>query len=635
MRDHIRHGELMPGVEIGIKIDQTLTQDAMGPMAYLQFEAMGLSRVQTEISASYVDINTLQTGHESTDDQIYLQTVAARYGVQFSKAGNGNCHHVHMQRFGKAGRTLLGTDPLASMAGALGMLAFSCGGLDVALAMCGRPYHLLMPSVCNVILKGKMRKWVSAKDLALELLRRLGSNGGAGKIFEFTGEGVRSLNVEERAAIAGMTAELGAVSAIFPSDQQTKAYLAAHGRGRDWKALAPDKQCHYDEKMEISLHQLEPMAAQAGGAEPACPVRKLPASPVHQVVIGGAVNGGYHDLSIAARILKGRTAHPDVSLVIAPASLTALTALQETGELKYLLDAGARILEPGNGISVGIGQVPGCEQFSLRTTHRNLQELNGARGIRMCICSVETAAQSAIRGALTSAKAISSTAPAKHPKTAKPSNALIVVPPAKGATVQIIRGPNIRPVPTNDVLPDDLKGEVLVQTGDFFSVDQILAQNADNQLQRSNIPALARYLFHSLDPHFIQHAREAGGGFILAGENYGQGASGEYAAMAMMYLKIRAVLAKSFSRTHGISLINFGILPLTFTDPTQAESIHPGDRLEVPFVRHMLQNDKPLVLQNRTKHRDYHVSHNLTHRQVEIILAGGLLNYIRARQKPR
>ena len=633
INDHLFDGELITGSEIAIEIDQTLTQDSLGTMAYLQFEAMSIPRVKTKLSVNYIDHNTLQTGYENADDHKYLQTVAGRHGVYFSKAGNGCSHQIHIENFAVPGQTMLGTDSHACMSGALGMLAISAGSLDVALGMSGQPYYMIMPKVKNIVLNGKLGANVSAKDISLELLRRLTVRGGAGQILEFSGDGLKYLDLPARATIAHMAVELGAVTAIFPSDEITQAYLKTQKRGKTFKSLSADKTCKYDEQLVLNLARLDPLIAQPDSPDNVILARKARNTEINQVLIGTSGNGSYEDLSKVAEILKGNSVHENVSLAIVPASKQVLENLARDGYLTDLIHAGARILEPSNSVTMGIGQVPGSGQVSLRTTHRNSSGLSGCKTAKVYLCSPQTAALSAVKGTIADPRSLKKAIKGGQLKTPVQDGSLLIAPPRYGVKVQVVRGPNIKPIPSSDMMPEEMRSSVLLRLGDNFSIEQILPQGAQYQLMRSNIPALSRYLFRGVDPQFIQHARQAGGGFLVGGENYGQGASGENAAMALMYLKTKAVLAKSFSRQHRASLINFGILPLTFVDPGSYENIKQGDVLEIPFAKHMLLKNQPLVVKNATKHRDYNVEHGLSNRQIEIIIAGGLLNYIRQSQK--
>ena len=470
------------------------------------------------------------------------------------------------------------------------------------------------------------------KIIALELLRRLTVRGGAGQILEFSGDGLKYLDIPARATIAHAASELGAVTAIFPSDEVTQAYLKNQKRTKAYKNFVPDKGCNFDEQLVLNLARLDPLIAQPDSPDNVLPVRKVKNTEINQVIIGTSGNGSYEDLSKVAEILKGNSVHENVNLAIAPASKQVLENLAKNGQLTDLIHAGARILEPSNSVTMGIGQVPGSDQVSLRTTHRNSAGLSGCKSAKVYLCSPQTAALSAIKGVISDPRSLKKTIKGSTLASPLQDGSLLIEPPRYGVKVQVIRGPNIKPIPSSDLFPEDIRTSVLLHLGDNFSIEQILPQGAEYQLMRSNIPALSRYLFRGVDTQFIQHARQANGGLIVGGENYGQGASGENAAMALMYLKTKAVLAKSFSRQHRASLINFGILPLTFVDPGSYENIKQGDVLEIPFAKHMLLKNQPLVVKNATKHRDYNVEHGLSNRQIEIILAGGLLNYIRQNQ---
>ncbi|MDI3279912.1 MAG: aconitate hydratase, partial [Bacillota bacterium] len=585
---HLLAGEPLPGREIALRIDQTLTQDATGTMAYLQFEALGLPRVRTELSVSYVDHNTLQTGFENADDHLFLQTAAAKYGVYFSRAGNGICHQVHLERFARPGRTLLGSDSHTPTAGGMGMLAIGAGGLDVAVAMGGGPFYLNMPRVLLVRLRGRLKPWVSAKDVILELLRRLTVKGGVGKVLEYGGEGVATLSVPERATIANMGAELGATSSVFPSDEVTRDFLRRQGREEQWVPLAADPDAEYDEVLELDLSSLEPLVARPHSPDAVVPVREAGPVPVQQVCIGSCTNSSYVDLMRVAGILRGKRVHPDVSLVISPGSRQVLTMLARNGALADLVEAGARILECACGPCIGMGQAPPSGGVSVRTFNRNFEGRSGTADARVYLASPETAAATALTGVLTDPRTLGEPISVDLPDRFPADDSLILPPAPDPERVQIRRGPNIKPLPRREPLPESLEGEVLLVVGDDITTDHILPGGSKVLPLRSNIPAIAEYTFSSLDPSFATRAKAAGGGFIVGGQNYGQGSSREHAALAPMYLGIKAVLASSFARIHRANLINFGILPLTFIDPADAGRIKQGDRLRLPRVKEEL-----------------------------------------------
>jgi len=629
IREHLVSGEMIPGQEIGLRIDQTLTQDATGTMAYLQFETLGLERVRTERSVSYVDHNMLQTDFRNADDHRYLQSVAAKYGLYFSRPGNGICHQVHLERFGVPGKTLLGSDSHTPTAGGLGMLAIGAGGLDVAVAMAGAPFYVPMPQVVLVWLTGELQPWVSAKDVILELLRRLSVKGGVGKVFEYGGPGVASLSVPQRATITNMGAELGATSSLFPSDENTRRFLAAQGREADWRPLSADPDATYDEVIELDLSALEPLIAQPHSPDNVVPVRELAGLPVDQVCIGSCTNSSVVDLETVAAILRGKTVHPRLSLTISPGSKQALTMIGQSGALASLVAAGARILEAACGPCIGMGQAPASGAVSLRSFNRNFEGRSGTADAKLYLASAEVCAVAAIRGEITDPRELG-----KAPQVHMPSHFVIndnmILPPAEDPSkVEIIRGPNIKPLPTRGPLEDPLEGEVLLITEDNVTTDHIMPAGAQILPLRSNIPALSEYAFTRIDPTFPKRAREAGGGLIVGGENYGQGSSREHAALVPMYLGIKAVLAKSFARIHRANLINFGILPLVFADPADYGRLRQGDRLRLEGVRQALEGGQPLTVQNLTQGYSFPVRYDLSPRQVQIILAGGLLNYIK------
>jgi len=627
--EHLVSGELTPGTEIAIRIDQTLTQDATGTMAYLQFEALDIPRVRTKLSLSYVDHNTLQTGFENADDHRFLQSIAAKKGVYFSRPGNGICHHVHLERFAVPGQTLLGSDSHTPTAGGMGMIAIGAGGLDVAVAMAGQPFYLRMPKVLNVVLKGRLRRWVTAKDVILEILRRLSVKGGVGWILEYSGDGVGMLSVPERATIANMGAELGATTSVFPSDQMTRRFLRSQRRASDWKPLAADRGCSYDDQIEINLREIEPLVACPDSPDNVVPASKLRDVKVNQVIIGSCTNSSYRDLAVAAGILRGRKVHPEVSLVIAPGSKQILQNISKSGILTDLILAGARLIECACGPCIGMGQAPASGTATLRTFNRNFKGRSGTLDAGIYLCSPETAAVSALKGHIEDPRTLRKRVTVREPVTYMVDDSMILPPAREPAKVEIIRGPNIKPLPINEPMPEVIRGRVLLKVGDNITTDDIMPAGAKILPLRSNIPAISEYVFSNIDPDFPKRARAAGGGFIVGGENYGQGSSREHAALAPMYLGIKAVIAKSFARIHRANLINFGILPLVFTDPRNYDELEPNTELEIPFVRHFLESGRPLVIKNVAKHVDYQVEHNLTPRQAQIVLAGGLLNFVK------
>lgn len=623
-KKHLKSGSIAPGEKISIKIDQTLTQDATGTMAYLQFEAIGIPKVKTRLSVSYVDHNTLQTGFENADDHRFLQTIASKHGIYFSRPGNGICHQVHLERFGRPGETLLGSDSHTPTQGGLGMIAIGAGGLDVALAMAGQPFHLSMPKVLRVNLKNKLSPWVSAKDIILEILRRLTVKGGVGKVLEYSGPGVATLSIPERATITNMGAELGATTSIFPSDGVTKEFLKAQGRLNDWVELGPDKDARYDEEIEIDLKQLEPMIAKPHMPDNVCTVKELAGTKVHQVAIGSCTNSSFKDLMTVAKALKGKTVHPDVSVVISPGSKQVFKMIADNGALADLIASGARILESTCGPCIGMGQAPQTDAVSVRTFNRNFQGRSGTKNAQVYLASPEVAAACALTGEITDPRKLGVKAPKiQEPKKYLIDDNLIVAPSKK--KVEIFRGPNIKPLPKSEAMPDTLRGSVLLKTGDNITTDHIMPAGAKILPLRSNIPAISEHVFASVDPEFPKRAKEKGGGFVVGGANYGQGSSREHAALAPMYLGVKAVITKSFARIHLANLINFGILPLTFVNEKDYDNVAQGDELELAVAK----LDPPLVLKNKTKGTEYKVTHSLGDRDMAILKAGGALGYVK------
>lgn len=629
IESHLVSGRMIPGEEIAISIDQTLTQDSTGTMAYLQFEAMGVPRVRTKKSVAYIDHNTLQTGFENADDHKYIQTVAAKYGIYFSRPGNGICHQVHLERFGRPGWTLLGSDSHTPTAGGIGMLAIGAGGLDVAVAMAGGPYYFTMPKVCRVWLKGKLQPWVSAKDIILELLRRLTVKGGVGKIMEYAGEGVATLTVPERATIANMGAELGATTSIFPSDEVTRAFMRAQGREHEWIPLEADHDAQYDEEIEIDLSKLEPLVAQPHSPDNVDTVRNVGPIKVDQVAIGSCTNSSYLDLMRVAKILKGKTVHPDVSLVISPGSKQVYTMLARNGALADLIAAGARILECACGPCIGMGQAPATNAVSVRTFNRNFYGRSGTPSAKVYLTSPEVAAATALTGVLTDPRTLGEYPEVEMPETFEINDNCIIPPAPEGTHVEVVRGPNIKPFPVNKELPDTVEGIVLLKMEDNITTDHIMPSNAKLLPYRSNIPYLADYCLTLVDKDFPERARKAGGGFLVAGHNYGQGSSREHAALVPLYLGIKGVIAKSFARIHMANLINSGILPLIFVNEKDYDDIDQDDRLVIENAIEQIRQGNVIIVKNLTKNREIKVGLNLSPRLKEVILAGGLLNYTR------
>ena len=630
LKSHLVEGELTPDAKIAIRIDQTLTQDATGTMAYLQFEAMELPRVKTKLSVSYVDHNTLQTDFKNADDHLYLQSVAARYGIHFSRPGNGICHQVHLERFGVPGQTLLGSDSHTPTQGGLGMLAIGAGGLDVAMAMGGQPFELACPKVTSIRLEGKLQPFVSAKDVILEVLRVLTVKGGVGKIMEYTGPGVKSLSVPDRSTITNMGAELGATTSVFPSDARTLEFLKAQKRPKVWKELSADKDATYEEEIVINLDKLEPMVAQPHSPDNVTEVKKLKGVKVTQVAIGSCTNSSYRDLMAVANMLKGKTVHPGLSLLISPGSKQVFKMISDNGALATLIEAGARVLESACGPCIGMGAAPNSAGVSVRTFNRNFKGRSGTDDAGVYLVSPETAAACALKGEIADPrKSGVKWKSFSIPKSYEVNDNMIVTPPAsaKAAKVEIIRGPNIAPLPRFDKLPGRLGGRVLLKTGDNITTDDIMPAGAKVLPLRSNIPAISEYVFEKVDKTFPKRAKEAGGGFVIGGQNYGQGSSREHAAIAPKYLGVKAVIVKSFARIHMANLINFGILPLQFVNESDYDKIEQGDDLDID-VTNLSGN---LTLVNKTKGVEIPVKTGMGGRDLEVMKAGGLLGYAAAK----
>ncbi|MDR2201542.1 MAG: aconitate hydratase [Clostridiales bacterium] len=624
IKAHLVDGEPTAGGSIALTIDQTLTQDSTGTMAYLQFEAMNIGRVKTKRSVAYIDHNTLQSGFENADDHAYIQSVALKHGIAVSKPGNGICHQVHLERFSVPGQTLLGSDSHTPTCGGVGMLAIGAGGLDVAVAMGGEPLHLTMPKVTGVRLVGALQKNASAKDIILEVLRRLTVKGGVGRVMEYFGAGVESLTVPQRATIANMGAELGATTSIFPSDKRTREFLRAQGRENDFTELLPDPGCAYDEVLEIDLSALKPMAACPHSPDAVKTIKEIGPVRVDQVCIGSCTNSSYSDLMRAAAILKGKTVHPLVSLTVSPGSKQVFSMLASNGALADLINAGARILECACGPCIGMGQSPKTDAVSVRTFNRNFYARSGTRSAGVYLVSPETAAFTALTGVLTD--------PSDYPEIAsvpQPERFLIndnlILNPGDFKDIEVVRGPNIKPFPKAERLADTVTGKALITLPDNITTDHIMPSNAGLLPYRSNIPYLADYCLNPADPDFAERAKKEGGGFIVAGENYGQGSSREHAALAPLYLKIRAVLAKSFARIHRDNLINNGILPLVFENAADYDNVSPGDELVIENARAQIENGAVITVKNKTEKREYKTVLELTPRLKAIILAGGVL----------
>ena len=632
IKEHLVEGSMIPGEEIAIRIDHTLTQDATGTMAYLQFEAMGVPRVRTKRSVSYIDHNTLQTGFENADDHAYLQSVAAKYGIYFSRPGNGICHQVHLERFDVPGDTLLGSDSHTPTAGGLGMLAIGAGGLDVAAAMAGEPFYLPMPKVCLVRLSGKLQPWVSAKDVILEVLRRLTVKGGVGKVMEYGGDGIKSLSATDRATICNMGAELGATTSIFPSDEITRDFLKAQGREDDWRELLPDPDAEYDEVIDVNLDMLEPLIALPHSPDNVVRVVEVEGTKVDQVAIGSCTNSSLRDLMVVASVLKGRTVHPSVSLVISPGSKQVFEMVARNGMLADLISAGARILESACGPCIGMGQAPKTGGVSVRTFNRNFEGRSGTKTAQVYLSGPEVAVAAAINGVISDPRKLGQPPILDLPQRYIVDDRMIIPPSENPESVEIVRGPNIKPLPENTPLPESIRGKVLLKVGDNITTDHIMPAGSKVLPLRSNIPAISDYVFSSVDPEFSNRARQCGGGIIVGGENYGQGSSREHAALAPMYLGIKAVVAKSFARIHRQNLVNFGILPLKLINPADYELINQLDDIEIPGVAEALRNGQTeLDLIDKTTNARIKVTHDLSERERRVVLAGGRLNYIKAK----
>lgn len=629
---HLLEGEMVPGQDIGLKIDQTLTQDATGTMAYLEFEAMGVERVKTEKSVAYIDHNTLQTGFENADDHRFIQSVAKKHGIYYSRPGNGICHQVHLERFGKPGKTLIGSDSHTPTGGGIGMLAMGAGGLDVAVAMGGGAYHITMPKMLRVNLLGKLPAWVSAKDIILKVLQILSVKGGVGKIVEYAGPGVETLTVPERATITNMGAELGATTSIFPSDDVTRAFLKAQGREADWVPLSSDPDAVYDEEITIDLSELEPLAACPHSPDNVKPVSELAGKKIDQVCIGSCTNSSYLDLMRVASILKGKVIADNVSLAIAPGSRQVYNMIAQNGALSDIVSAGARVLECACGPCIGMGQAPNSAGISLRTFNRNFEGRSGTADGQIYLVSPETAAASALTGVFTDPRTLGEEAPIAMPVSFTVNDNMILPPasPEEAKDVEILRGPNIKPFPTTEPLPDAVEAKALLKVGDNITTDHIMPAGAKILPFRSNIPYLSNFCFTVCDKDFPARAKEYGKGIIVGGQNYGQGSSREHAALVPLYLGIKAVLAKSFARIHCANLANAGIVPLTFEDAADYDRIDQMDDLALPHLREELSTLSDVTVENKTKGITFKAHAQLTERQRDMVLAGGLLNYTKA-----
>ena len=629
IKSHLVSGEMIPGTEIGLRIDQTLTQDATGTMAYLEIEAMRVERVRTELSVAYIDHNTLQTGFENADDHRFIQSVAKKRGLLFSKPGNGICHQIHLERFGKPGKTLIGSDSHTPTGGGIGMLAIGAGGLDVAVAMGGGTYYTTMPKMTLIRLSGKLSPWVGAKDIILEVLRIMSVKGGVGKIIEYGGEGVKTLSVPERATITNMGAELGATTSVFPSDEITKSFLKAQGREEDWSELKPDPDAKYDEIIDIDLSALEPMAAMPHMPDNVKKVSEIGNIEISQVCIGSCTNSSLLDLLKVAAILKGKKVAPNVSLTISPGSMQVLNMLSLDGALSDILGAGARLLECACGPCIGMGQSPQSKGVSLRTFNRNFEGRSGTADAGIYLVSPEVAAASALTGCLTDPRTLGEMPEIKLPERFIINDNMIEKPASveEADSVEIKYGPNIKPFPTSVELPESIEAPAILKVGDNITTDHIMPAGAKILPYRSNIPYLSNFCFRQCDEKFSERCKAAGKGFIIGGANYGQGSSREHAALVPLYLGIKAVIAKSFARIHCANLINAGIMPFTFADGSDYDRIDTDDTLALEGIREEIADGKPVTLKNLTKGEEYALNYDYSDRQTAMILAGGLLNY--------
>jgi aconitate hydratase len=633
LEKHILKGAFVPGNEITLKIDQTLTQDATGTMAYLQFEAMGIPKVRTELSVSYIDHNTIQLGYENADDHRYLQSIAAKYGIYLSRVGNGICHQVHLERFGKPGKTLLGSDSHTPTAGGLGMIAIGAGGLDIAVALAGEPFYLTCPRVVKINLKGKLQSWVSAKDVVLKVLEIFSTKGNVGTVFEYGGEGLKTLSVPERATITNMGAECGVTTSVFPSDETTRQFLNAQDREEDWVEVKADKDAEYYRIVDVDLSQIVPLSANPHSPGNITTVKELEGMPVNQVCIGSCTNSSYKDLMTVAKILKGKTVHPDVSLVISPGSKQVIENLAQEGALADLYSTGARITEPVCGFCIGNSQSPQTNAVSIRTSNRNFFGRSGTKTANLYLVSPETAAAAVITGKFTDPRNLSMPYPdVKMPEKFYTDDSMILPPSSNPEQVTVYRGPNIGEPPSNNPMPQTINGVVTIKVGDKITTDHIIPAGA-RMKYRSNVPKYSEFVFEIVDETFPKRAikfRDKGvHNIIVARLSYGQGSSREHAALCPMFLGVKAVIAKSFERIHSANLINFGIIPLTFKTEEDYDKIDQGDKLKMPNIRKRIQNNEPVIVKNITKEKEFEVNYELSTRQKNIIIAGGMLAYIK------
>lgn len=635
IKNHLLSGDMTVGSEIGLKIDQTLTQDATGTMAYLEFEAMGIDRVKTELSVAYIDHNTLQTGFENADDHRFIQSVAKKRGLRFSRPGNGICHQVHLERFGIPGKTLIGSDSHTPTGGGIGMLAMGAGGLDVAVAMGGGAYYITMPKMVRVNLTGKLQPWVAAKDIILKVLQIMSVKGGVGKIVEYGGEGVKTLSVPERATITNMGAELGATTSIFPSDDITRAFLKAQGREKDWIELSADDDAVYDEIIDIDLNELVPLAAMPHMPDNVKSCREIGKIHIDQVCIGSCTNSSLMDMLKVAAILKGKTVCPSVSLSIAPGSKQVLNMLALDGALSDMIDAGARILESACGPCIGMGQSPNSKGVSLRTFNRNFEGRSGTADAGIYLVSPEVAAASALTGVLTDPRELGEMPEIEMPDEFIINDNMIAMPASveDADSVEVMYGPNIKPFPKTEAMPEDITAKAVLKVGDNITTDHIMPAGAKILPYRSNIPYLSNFCFKQCDEKFAEHCKAAGKGIIIGGANYGQGSSREHAALVPLYLGIKAVITKSFARIHCANLVNAGIIPFTFANENDYDKISVNDELCLEGIRDSIANGTDVTLKNLTTGESYKLDYQLSERQRDILLAGGLLDYTRESQK--
>lgn len=635
IKNHLLSGDMTVGSEIGLRIDQTLTQDATGTMAYLEFEAMGIDRVRTELSVAYIDHNTLQTGFENADDHRFIQSVAKKRGLRFSRPGNGICHQVHLERFGIPGKTLIGSDSHTPTGGGIGMLAMGAGGLDVAVAMGGGAYYITMPKMVRVNLTGKLQPWVAAKDIILKVLQIMTVKGGVGKIVEYGGEGVKTLSVPERATITNMGAELGATTSIFPSDDITRAFLKAQGREKDWVEINADDDAVYDEVIDINLDELVPLAAMPHMPDNVKSCQEIGKIHIDQVCIGSCTNSSLMDMLKVAAILKGKTVCPSVSLSIAPGSKQVLNMLALCGALSDMIDAGARILESACGPCIGMGQSPNSKGVSLRTFNRNFEGRSGTADAGIYLVSPEVAAASALTGVLTDPRELGEMPEIEMPDEFIINDNMIAMPASveDADSVEVMYGPNIKPFPKTEAMPEDITAKAVLKVGDNITTDHIMPAGAKILPYRSNIPYLSNFCFKQCDEKFAEHCKEAGKGIIIGGANYGQGSSREHAALVPLYLGIKAVITKSFARIHCANLVNAGIIPFTFADETDYDKISVNDELCLEGIRESIANGADVTLKNLTTGESYKLDYQLSERQRDILLAGGLLDYTRESQK--